>query len=161
MAPVYISDPDTERLVRTLAARLKLGLTEAIRMAVLSELEKEGEVLEAPSAKRIEVADTGDLERMLDKEIRDTTLDYARLRAKQRGTKGLGSPVYQMLARRGAIGTLERLVERPTDGLQLLASVDRIDLAAETIALKPIYAPIIPETLRRRAEDNLRKIGRL
>jgi hypothetical protein len=64
-----------------------------------------------------------------------------------------------MLARHGAVGTLERLVERPTDGLEFLKSVDRLDLSAEKIALNPRYKSILTEDILARARANLCKVG--
>jgi hypothetical protein len=67
--------------------------------------------------------------------------------------------VYQMLRRHGAVGTLERLVTRPTEGLEFLKSIDRLDLSAEKIALDPRFRSILSEDIRRRARDNLRKLA--
>ena len=41
MPPIDISDRDTDQLVRRLAARRSLGLTEAIKLAVSNELLKD------------------------------------------------------------------------------------------------------------------------
>jgi len=99
------------------------------------------------------------LERELEKVIRSSRLEYTRLLAKQRGTKSVGSRVYQMIARHGAVGTLSRLVDRPTEGLVFLKNIDRLDLAAETIALDPRYESLIGEDIRTRAQANLAQIG--
>jgi hypothetical protein len=157
MCPIHISDRETDDLVRRLAARRSLGLTEAIKLAVSNELLKdEVEVMPAtPKEPQGVGADKASLEHELEAEIRSTTLAYTRLVAKQRGTKGVGSRVYQMLARHGAVETLRRLVERPTDGLNFLNSVDRLDLSAEKIALKRKYESIITEDIRARARANL------
>jgi hypothetical protein len=39
------------------------------------------------------------------------------------------------------------IVERPTDGLEFLKSVDRLDLSAEKIALNPRYKSILTEDI--------------
>jgi len=162
MSPIHISDRDTDELVRRLAARRSLGLTEAIKLAVSNELLKDGvEVMATtPEGPHGVGADKASLERDLEAVIRSTTLEYTRLLAKQRGTKGIGSRVYQMLARHGAVGTLERLVERPTNGLEFLKSVDRLDLSAEEIALNPRYKTILTDNILARARANLCKIER-
>jgi hypothetical protein len=162
MPPIHISDHETDKLVRRLAARRSVSLTEAIKLAVGNELAKD-DVEEMPTASdKPQVGDTDNasLERDLDAVMRSTTLDYIRLRAKQRGTKGVGSRVYQMLARHGSVETLRRLVNRPPDGLDFLNSIDKLELSAEEIALAPRYNKIIDEDIRARALANLRKIGR-
>jgi hypothetical protein len=161
MCPIHISDRDTDDLVRRLAAKRLLSLTEAIKLAVINELLKdEIEVMPTnPEESQGGSADKTSLERDLEAVMRSTTLDYTRLVAKQRGTKGVGSRVYQMLARHGAVGTLERLVERPTDGLEFLKSVDRLDLSAEEIALNPRYKNLLTEDILARARANLCKVG--
>jgi hypothetical protein len=153
MPPIHISDAETDELVRRLAARRSLGLTEAIRLAVSNELSKDGPEAMPPPSKEPQGGDVA----KLDEEMRSTTLEYTRLLAKHRGKKGVGSRVYQMLARHGSIDTLGRLVSRPTEGLTFLHSIGRLDLSAEEIALK--YKDIIPEDIRARARANLRKIG--
>jgi len=64
-----------------------------------------------------------------------------------------------VLRRHGAVGTLERLVARPTEGLKFLKSIDRLDLSAEKIALDPRFRSIRTEDILSRARDNLRKVG--
>ena len=41
----HVRDPETDRLVRKLAQKKGIGLTEAIREAVAAELKREGETL--------------------------------------------------------------------------------------------------------------------
>jgi hypothetical protein len=161
MSPIHISDLETDELVRRLAARRSLSLTEAIKLAVKNELSKEetNEVPNPVERQRDGVLDNATLERDLEVEIRSTTLEYIRLRAKNRGTKGVGSRVYQMLARHGAVETLQRLVNHPTEGLEFLKSVDRYALSAEKLVLDQRYRNIIPEDMRTRARENLNKIG--
>jgi len=160
MTPIHISDPETDQLIRLLAATRSVSLTEAIKVAVSHELQREG-VKIMPGKKNVihQLSGIKILELELDSVIRATTLEYTRILAKKRGTLGVGSRVYQMLARYGAVGTLERLVDRPTTGLEFLNSVDRLDLSAERIALDPKFAPLISDELRARAHANLAKIG--
>jgi hypothetical protein len=80
------------------------------------------------------------------------TIDDVEL-AKSRGKTRGGSRVYQMLARHGAVETLRRLVKQPTEGLEFLVKIDRIDLAAETVALK--YEAILDEDIIVLARLNL------
>jgi len=42
MAALHITDPETDGLVRRLAASRSLGVTEAIKLAVTNELAKDG-----------------------------------------------------------------------------------------------------------------------
>jgi hypothetical protein len=158
--PIHISDPETDDLVRRLAAKRSLSLTETIKLAISNELSKEeaNEMRKIFQKPREDDADDGSL-RDLEAEIRSTTLEYSRLRAKRRGTKGVGSRVYQMLARHGAVETLNRLVNRPTEGLEFLKLIDRFDWSAEKLALDPRYQNIISEDIRDRARANLDKIG--
>jgi hypothetical protein len=57
------------------------------------------------------------------------------------------------------VGTLERLVDRPTDGLEFLKSIGRLDLSAEEIALNPRYKSLLTEDILARARANLSKVG--
>lgn len=158
MPPIHISDPETDKLVRTLAERRSIGVTEAVKLAVSNELLKDG--ISAMPGLRDEPqgADNASLERKLEAILRDTTLVYSRLLSRRRGVKGVGSRVYQMLRRHGAVGTLERLVARPTEGLEFLKSIDRLDLSAEKIALDPRFRSILTEDILSRARDNLHKL---
>lgn len=150
MSPINITDRETENMIRRLAASRSIGLTEAVRIAVRNELgEAEGVVVSSPPT------DNSGLVKALDDVIRSTTLEYTRLLAKQRGTKSVGSRVYQMLGRNGPVGTLAKLVDRPTTGLEFLVSIGRFNLTAEAIALDPKFASIIPEDVRARAQTNL------
>jgi hypothetical protein len=165
MAALHITDPETDILVRRLAASRSMGITEAIKLAVINELAKDGTapVSLSPIIRTgkplVGITDRRALERELEEVLRSVTLDYTRILAKERGTKSLGSRVYQMIARYGAVGTLARLVDGPTDGLTFLKSVGRLDLAAENIALDPRYESLISEDIRARAKANLDKIG--
>jgi len=161
MPPIHISDRETDELVRRLAERRSLGLTEAIRLAVSNELSKDAGAGTTSTAARPQqrIADQAALQRELDALIRSTTLEYTRLLAKQRGTKGVGSRVYQMLARHGAVETLSRLINHPTDGLVFLKSIGKLCLSAEEIVLAPKFNTIITEDMRVRARGNLSKIG--
>jgi hypothetical protein len=157
MAAFHVSDPETDRLVRRLAERRSLGITEAINLAVCNELAKDDPEDEEPGT--MTSATEGDLLRELDRVLRATTLDYTRLLAKHRGRKG-GSRVYQMLGRHGPVETLRRLVARPTDGVAFLHSIDRLDLSAEQIAIAPRFKSIIPDDVRASAHENLAKVSR-
>jgi hypothetical protein len=158
MPPIHISDPETDKLVRTLAKNRSLGVTEAVKLAVTNELLKDG-VSATPNEPQGGGTDKVSLERKLEAILRDSTLVYSRLLARRRGVKGVGSRVYQMLRRYGAVGTLERLVARPTEGLEFLKSIDRLDLSAEKIALDPRFRILLSENIIWRARDNLNKIG--
>jgi hypothetical protein len=151
MPAFHVSDPETDQLVRQLAARRGLGITEAINLAVRNELAKDGSA-EAPPAPRAET----DLLAALDREIRAKILDYSRLLAKHRGTRSVGSQVYRMLHRHGPVETLRRLVAKPTDGLIFLRDQDRLELSAEHIALDLRFRSVIPLEVRAQAEKNLR-----
>jgi antitoxin VapB len=159
MPPIHISDPETDKLVRALAKNRSLGVTEAVKLAVRNELLKDG--LSVPAADEPQAAQTerASLEAKLEAIIRGATLVYARLLARRRGVKGVGSRVYQMLRRYGAVGTLERLVARPTQGLEFLKAINRLDLSAEHIALDPRFRSILSEDIVWRARENLRKLG--
>lgn len=82
-----------------------------------------------------------------------TTKIYARLIAALEN-KQPGSRVYQMKAVHGA---METQFNRPTDGLLKLAGLDRLDLAAERLALDPRYAVV--GDIRAAARRNLEAIG--
>lgn len=51
--PFHIRDPETDHLVRALARRSKLGLTEAVKLAVRNELRRRDEAV--PLRQRIAV----------------------------------------------------------------------------------------------------------
>ena len=166
LAALHISDPDTDALVRQLAEVQGVGLTEAVRIAVTSELARQGIAPVTGRGSRSDAAmgdqdgaaDPEELERLLDEELRKATLAYTRLLAKQRGTKRAGSRVYQMLARHGPVGTLNRLVRRTTETLVFLRDMGRLDLAAETIALDPRFERIVGKDLRARASASLAQL---
>lgn len=159
MAPIHISDRETDELVRRLAARRSLHLTEAIKLAVRNELQKDDDA-EDVGMRNLEIQSNDKVSLVSDLEalMRSTTLDYTRLLAKQRGTKGVGSRVYQMLRRHGPVETLTRLISHHTEGLEFLKSIGRLELSAEAIALTPKYEGIITEEVRARAQNNLGKI---
>lgn len=159
MPPIHISDPETDKLVRALAKNRSIGVTEAVKLAVSNELLKDGVAAPPAEEPRAGRTDRASLEAKLEVILRDTTLVYARLLAGRRGVKGVGSRVYQMLRRYGAVGTLERLVARPTQGLEFLKSINRLDLSAERIALDPRFRSILTEDILWRARENLRKLG--
>jgi hypothetical protein len=161
MPPIHISDRETDTLVRRLAERRSLGLTEAIKLAISNELSKDKIEDAPPATEESQGRDTDKaaLERELDALMRSSTLEYTRLLAKRRGTSGVGSRVYQMLARHGAVETLRRLINRPTDGLKFLKSIDKLYLSAEEIVLNPRYTRIITEDMRARARANLSEIN--
>ncbi|MFZ3178367.1 MAG: type II toxin-antitoxin system VapB family antitoxin [Methylovirgula sp.] len=159
MPPIHISDPETDKLVRALAKNRSIGVTEAVKLAVSNELLKDGVAAPPAEEPRAGQTDRASLEAKLEVILRDTTLVYARLLAGRRGVKGVGSRVYQMLRRYGAVGTLERLVARPTQGLEFLKSINRLDLSAERIALDPRFRSILTEDILWRARENLRKLG--
>jgi hypothetical protein len=159
MPPIHISDPETDKLVRILAEKRSVGVTEAVKLAVTNELLKDGITVAPAAADESRVYDRASLEAKLEAILRDATLVYARLLARRRGVKGVGSRVYQMLRRYGAVGTLERLVARPTEGLEFLKSINRLDLSAEKIALDPRFRTILTESIRSRARDNLREVS--
>jgi hypothetical protein len=158
MPPIHISDPETDKLVRTLAKNRSLGVTEAVKLAVTNELLKDGVSATSADEPQGGGTDKVSLERKLEAILRDSTLVYSRLLARRRGVKGVGSRVYQMLRRYGAVGTLERLVARPTEGLEFLKSIDRLDLSAEKIALDPQFRVLLSENIIWRARDNLSKV---
>lgn len=158
MPPIHISDPETDKLVRKLAKNRSIGVTEAVKLAVTNELLKDG-VAATLADEQPGGTDKVSLERKLEALLRDSTLAYSRLLARRRGVKGVGSRVYQMLRRYGAVGTLERLVARPTEGLEFLKSIDRLDLSAEKIALDPRFRILLSENIVWRARDNLNKLG--
>ena len=51
----------------------------------------------------------------LERVLRATTLDYQRLRAQHENKRSVGSRVYKMIADNGVVGTLKKLIERPTE----------------------------------------------
>lgn len=151
MSDLHITDPATTTAVRQLAQVMDTSITEAVRTAVTNELNHRGIELPAPP-----VLDEKLVVR-LDKEIRDVTLQYVRLKAAATG-KPSGSRVYQMLVRNGPVETLNRLIGEPTEGLHFLNQKDRLDLAAESIALKAEYVSIVNAATRARARENLERI---
>ncbi len=137
----------------------RFGVTEAVNTAVRNELQRNGTIIAATEAldESTPPDDRDTLIKALDAEIRSTTLEYARLKAKDEGKKNVGSRVYQMLSRHGAIETLRRLVNRPvtTEGLAFLDRIGRLDLTAEEVALNQKYASIMPEDIVAYARANL------
>ena len=94
----------------------------------------------------------------LERVLRATTLDYQRLQAQHQNKRSVGSRVYKMIADNGVVGTLEKLIERPTEGLEFLKREDRLDLAAETIVLNMTFSLVISDEMRAKAARNLAMI---
>jgi hypothetical protein len=156
---IHVNDPETEALVRALAQTRGEGLTATIGFAVRAALMEAGARLpDAPQVKTKRKGDAGITDE-LERCIRATTLRYTRLRNAVYSTKSGGSRVYQMLANHGPVEVLRRLVLRPTEGLEFLDRNHALDLSAESIALDPKFAKIIPEDIRIRARANLAIIG--
>jgi hypothetical protein len=160
MAALHISDPKADQLVRRLAQQRGISFTQAITLAVENELAKDEPFAEPETPPQRAPLTKRELEQELEAELRATTLDYTRLLAKAKGKKSVGSRVYQMISRHGPVGTLDRLVAKPTPGLLFLSKIDQMELSAEEIALKPKYTSIVSEEIRVRARDNLQTIGR-
>jgi hypothetical protein len=154
---IHITDKQTVDRVRLLAKVLSKNITETVNLAVSHELARNG--VSEPTATTAPKRTRAGLEADLEAIIRSTTLDYTRLVAREHGKKGVGSRIYQMLGRHGPLGTLERLVVRPTEGLRFLAEKNRLDLAAETIALDPRFERIVSDDVRERARTNLATFG--
>jgi|SRR5580704_2794642 hypothetical protein len=156
MNAIHIVDPGTCALVRQLAKHRSTGPTETVRVAVEAELAREGIAPMTPELET-EAPTRRTLVKELDAELRATTLDYTRLRAKAEGKKNVGSRIYQMIRRHGAVDALQRLVNRPTatEGFAFLVKMDRLYLAVEAIAVKPKYASIVDEETRAIARKRL------
>ena len=150
MNAISIADKHTEACVRRLAEIQNVGLTEAIKIAAENDLATRFNERVEPEKPKFD-----SLTEQLEAEIRSTTKEYVRLLARHRGKKRGGSRVYQMLARRGPVETLRRLVQQPTEGLEFLVRIGRLDLAAETLALKPEYESILDEVIIVLARANL------
>ena len=63
-----------------------------------------------------------------------------------------------MIADNGVVGTLAKLIEHPTEGLEFLAGKKKLDLAAETIVLDKRFALVISDEMRAKAARNLAMI---
>lgn len=90
--------------------------------------------------------------------LRVITLRYQRLRAQHQHKRSVGSRVYKMIADNGVVGTLEKLIERPTEGLEFLAREEKLEFAAETIVLDKRFSLVISDEMRSKAARNLAMI---
>lgn len=156
MQAIYIRDPRTEAAARQLASLENVPVTEAVGIAVLSELERRGVAFEMPAGSE---PPADDLEEQLRHEMREATREYVKLRKKHEHKTRSHSRVFQMLPRLGAVGTIEKLVSKPAEGLKLCVELGRVDLSAEWIALKSKYNSIIRIEIRENAERNLLYVG--
>jgi hypothetical protein len=158
MPPLHINDQNTISLVERLVAETGQTRT-AVVLAALDHYadEKFPHLKQAPDHSEplaTKAAQLAELERVL----RATTLDYQRLRARHENKRSVGSRVYKMIADNGVVGTLAKLIERPTEGLEFLAAEERLDLAAETIVLDMRFSLVISDAMRAKAARNVAMI---
>ncbi|YCI07036.1 hypothetical protein M1D34_31830 (plasmid) [Ensifer sp. D2-11] len=151
MAAVLINDPQTEARIRRLAEVKQTTITSTVNEVVTAELTRLGETIETRPILKDKA-----LEADLGMRMRDVTRDYVRFRESQTGRKG-GSRVYQMLARRGAVETMRRIMVNETEGFGFLREHERLDLAFEELAIKPKYASILGPQIVEIARDRLEK----
>ena len=156
MPALHINDPATVDLAERLADHAGVSRTQLVLDALqlyrdekYPDLPQVSDPVATPDTKRSQLE-------LLDNELRRMTLEYQRLQAKEQGKRSVGSRVYKMIADNGVVGTLEKLIERPTDGLIFLIENDREDLAAEKLVLDPRFKLVITDRLREKAERNLR-----
>jgi hypothetical protein len=158
MPPLHINDQNTISLVERIVAETGQTRT-AVVLAALDHYadEKFPHLRKAPDHSEplsTKPAQEAELERVL----RATTLEYQRLRAQHENKRSVGSRVYKMIADNGVVGTLEKLIERPTEGLEFLAREEKLDLAAETIVLDKRFSLVISDKMRAKAARNLAMI---
>src|ERR1700730_494056 len=80
-----------------------------------------------------------ELLRQLQRDIRDLTVDYLKLRKQHLGMSG-GAWNFMLLNRFGPKETATRSISRSsTEGLKFLHSIGRLDLAVETVVLREEY----------------------
>jgi hypothetical protein len=160
MPPLHINDQNTISLVERIVAETGQTRT-AVVLAALDHYadEKFPHLRKAPDHSEplsTKPAQEAELERVL----RATTLEYQRLRAQHENKRSVGSRVYKMIADNGVVGTLGKLIERPSQGLEFLAGQNppRLDLAAEKIVLNMRFSSIISDEMRAKAARNLAMI---
>lgn len=150
---ILIADAETEALIRKLAADRRLSLTAAVRAAVIKELGPlSSQATNVPVSK-------DELMQEFERRFRAETVEYLRLRARDAGKARQGTRIWGMLKRHGVVETSRRLLSKPTDGLQFLKRVGRLDIATENLVLDPAFEPVIPADIRDRARANLQAIG--
>jgi hypothetical protein len=148
---IHINDPATVALVEQLTAHTGQTRTRLVFEALLAYRD-----VNFPGVKDAPPNASGDLMQEVERVLRAATLNYQREQAKRQGKKTVGSRVYKMIADNGVMGTLRKLVERPTEGLKFLIRIEREDLAAENIVLDPRFSSVMPDDLKKRAKQNLR-----
>jgi len=155
MPPLHINDQTVIGLVDRLVEATGQTRT-ALVLAALDHFvaDKFPQLKQEPAP--AEPATEAELHAELERSLRATTLDYQRLKARQANKRMVGSRIYKMIADNGVIGTLAKLVERPTEGLEFLMEIGRLDLAAEELVLNQRFRRIIPDDLRNKAERNIR-----
>lgn len=151
MSAVLINDPEIEARIRRLSALKQTTITATIGEVVTAELNRLGEIVEKKP-----IANNMVLEFSLDLRMRDVTREYVRFRELQTGKKG-GSRVYQMLARRGTVETMRRIIVSESPGFTFLRDHDRLDLAFEVLAVDPKFAPILGPQIVEIARNRLEK----
>ncbi|PSO25198.1 hypothetical protein [Bradyrhizobium sp. MOS002] len=157
MPALHINDPAAVDLAERLAHHAGVSRTQLLLDALqLYRDEKYPDLPMAESATASPETKQAQL-KLLDSELRRITLEYQRLQAKVQGKPSVGSRVYKMIADNGVIGTLEKLVERKTDGLEFLIENNRLNLAAENLVLDDRFKLVVSDEMREKAERNLRK----
>jgi hypothetical protein len=148
---ITISNAKTEALIRRYAKARGLSMTAAVEAALCDALRAIGESVDVPSAK------ARSLKAQLADALRASTKEFVRLREAVLGKRS-GSRVYQMLGRHDdPVEVLRRLIAAgPTaPGFRFCVEQRRLDLVAETIALDPRFAGIVPEEIKAAARRNL------
>lgn len=156
MPPLVIADFETIENVDRLCEVVPFpNKTAAVNAAVKAMLLSRG--VDVDAERRPSPQDAALVAR-LEGALRQATRDYVKLMEMETG-KPSGSRIYQMLARRGAVDTVVRVVASPSEGLDFLADLEppRLDLAFETIALSPEFRGLFSEAVLKQCEDNLAK----
>ena len=158
MPPLHINDLSTINLVERLVAETGQSRT-AVVLAALDHYadEKFPHLKQAPDHSEPLATEAAQLVE-LEHALRTITLHYQRLRAQHQNKRSVGSRVYKMIADNGVVGTLEKLIERPTEGLEFLAREEKLNLAAETIVLDKRFSLVISDKMRAKAARNLAMI---
>jgi len=159
MSPaLHINDQNTISLVERLVAETGQTRTAVVLAALDHYAEEKFPHLKQAPAHSEPLATREAQEAELERVLRAVTLDYQRLRAQHQNKRSVGSRVYKMIADNGVVGTLEKLIERPTEGLEFLAREEKLHLAAETIVLDKRFSLVISDEMRSKASRNLAMI---
>jgi Rv0623-like transcription factor len=155
MMALHIADEATSDYVDQLAKHEGVTKTEAVKRAVVAALLTFG--VNAKADRAAKKPSNPPIDPDLETEARTIALEYARLLARHKGNKAVGTYAWGDFKRDGVVGAITKYVRRGTGGLDFLVKAKRLDLAYEQFAVDPRFEHLFDEETRRLAAETLKR----